>query len=313
MRRYVRKRKQELGLARRETYVPQSYDWGAEAQVDWYEAWADLDGERRKVNVFAMRSMASGVAFHCAFERATQQSFLETHERAFDYFGGVFRRLRYDNLTSAVKKILRGFRREESARFIAFRSHWRYHNDFCTPAETHKGWSAGRSRLFPAQSSVPVPKARDLAELNEQLLKACRADEARCIHGREQTVGAAMLTEREHLQPLTEQDFRLPKSASRLWTGSIARGSGPPVIRFRRRAARTWRQRYTPVSSSSGRKERGSHGTSVVTASASRFLIWNITSMCWSESRERWLDRNRSSNGGAPGAGPGVSTCSGRN
>ena len=73
------------------------------------------------MNVFAMRSMASGAAFHCAFERSTQQSFLEAHERAFDYFGGVFRRLRYDNLTSAVKKILRGFRREESARFIAFR------------------------------------------------------------------------------------------------------------------------------------------------------------------------------------------------
>ena len=98
VRRYVRQRKEQLGLARRETYVPQSYEWGVEAQVDWYEAWADLDGERRKVNVFAMRSMASGGAFHWAFERATQQAFLEGHERAFEYFGGVFRRLRYDNL-----------------------------------------------------------------------------------------------------------------------------------------------------------------------------------------------------------------------
>lgn len=48
----------------------------AAAHPIWYEAWADLDGERRKVNVFAMRSMASGAAFHYAFERATQQSFL---------------------------------------------------------------------------------------------------------------------------------------------------------------------------------------------------------------------------------------------
>jgi hypothetical protein len=38
------------------------------------------------------------------------------------YLGGTFRRLRYDNLGSAVKKILRGFQREETARFIAFRS-----------------------------------------------------------------------------------------------------------------------------------------------------------------------------------------------
>ena len=37
-----------------------------------------------------------------------QQAFLEAHEKAFAYFGGVFERLRYDNLGSAVKKILRG-------------------------------------------------------------------------------------------------------------------------------------------------------------------------------------------------------------
>jgi transposase len=39
------------------------------------------------------------------------------------YFGGVFKRLRYDNLSDAVKKVLRGRRREETNRFIALRSH----------------------------------------------------------------------------------------------------------------------------------------------------------------------------------------------
>jgi hypothetical protein len=72
VRKYVEKRKQELGLTIRETCVPQSYDWGAEAPVDWYEAWADLSGERVKLQVFSMRSMASGGAFHRAYFRATQ-------------------------------------------------------------------------------------------------------------------------------------------------------------------------------------------------------------------------------------------------
>lgn len=47
---------------------------------------------------------------------ATQQAVLEAHELAFGYFGGVFRRLRYDNLKSAGKKILRGYQREETSR-----------------------------------------------------------------------------------------------------------------------------------------------------------------------------------------------------
>jgi hypothetical protein len=37
---------------------------------------------------------------------------LEAHEYAFGYFGGVFGTLRYDNLKAAVKKILRGYRRD---------------------------------------------------------------------------------------------------------------------------------------------------------------------------------------------------------
>jgi hypothetical protein len=40
--------------------------------------------------------MASGAAFHRAYLHATQQAFLDGHQRAFHYYGGVFRRLRYD-------------------------------------------------------------------------------------------------------------------------------------------------------------------------------------------------------------------------
>jgi len=60
---YVHRRRQQLGLTAREVFVPQSYDWGVEAQVDWYEAWATLGGERIKLQVFEMRSMASGGAY----------------------------------------------------------------------------------------------------------------------------------------------------------------------------------------------------------------------------------------------------------
>ena len=39
---YVRERKIELRLVGQEVFVPQSYRWGQEAQVDWYEAYADM-------------------------------------------------------------------------------------------------------------------------------------------------------------------------------------------------------------------------------------------------------------------------------
>jgi transposase len=96
VRSYVRERKRELGWSTRATCVPQSYAPGQEGQVDWYEAWAELNGEQVKLQVFSLRSMMSGAAFHRAYQRATQQAFFEAHEHAFHYFGGVFRLLRYE-------------------------------------------------------------------------------------------------------------------------------------------------------------------------------------------------------------------------
>lgn len=97
-----------------------------------------MGGERQKLQVFAMRSMASGAVLQRAYRHATQQAFLEAHELAFQHFGGVFRRLRYDNLSSAVKRVLRASQREETARFIAFRSHWQFSAEFCTPGKGHE-------------------------------------------------------------------------------------------------------------------------------------------------------------------------------
>jgi transposase len=211
VRQYVRLRKQALGLrVAPEPCVPQQYAWGDEAQVDWYEAAADLGGERQTLQVFALRSMASGAAFHRAYPRSTQQAFLEAHELAFQHLGGVHRCLRYDNLGSAVKKILRGHRREETARFVAFRSHWGFASSFCTPGEGHeKGGVEGEVGFFRRNHFVPVPSAHDLDELNAMLLAGCRADETRTIDGRQQTVGEALAIEREHLLPLPSEGFDL--------------------------------------------------------------------------------------------------------
>ena len=205
IRRYVRQRKRELRLASQEPCVPQSYRWGQEGQVDWYEAYADIGEEREKAYVFCMRSMASGGAFHCAFPHASQQAFLEAHERAFAYFGGVFETLRYDNLTLAVKKILRGHQREETTRFMAFRSHWGFESEFCTPGEGHeKGGVEGEGGYFRRNHLVPVPQLGSWEELDAWLRECSRKDEQRIIGERTETVGAGMIREREHLRALQE-------------------------------------------------------------------------------------------------------------
>jgi transposase len=213
VRQYVRARKTELGLLGQTVCIPQSYDWGVEGQVDWYEAVVELAGERQVAQVFVVRSMASGAAYHRAYPRATQQAFLDAHQRAFHYFGGVFRRLRYDNLTSAVKKILRGHQRQETTRFIAFRSHWQFEAAFCTPAQGHeKGGVEGEVGYFRRNHLVPIPQVASWDELNERLRRACQEDEQRRIQERPLTVGQAVTIERPQLLPLPTEDLDLTEA-----------------------------------------------------------------------------------------------------
>jgi transposase len=210
VRAYVREKKLKIGLIHREIFVPQSYTLGHEGQVDWYEMFAELGGERQKVQIFCLRSMGSAGAFHRAYPHASQQAFLEGHELAFHYFGGVFHLLRYDNLKSAVQRILRGSQREETARFIAFRSHWGYQAEFCNPARgNEKGGVEGEGGFFRRNHLTPVPEARDYAHLNELLREASQQDENRVVGERSLSVGAAMALEREQLLPLAKEGFDL--------------------------------------------------------------------------------------------------------
>ncbi len=210
VRRAVREWKQQRKLERAEIYISQEYEAGREAQVDWYEAQAEVNGEPVTLQVFCLRSMYSGGAFHRAYVRATQLAFLDAHARAFEMFGGIFQLLRYDNLRAAVKQILRGKRREESTRFIAFRSHYLFEAEFCTPARgNEKGGVEQEVGRFRRRWWTPVPKFSSLDELNGYLLDCCMRDQQRRIEGRTGTVGDAFRAEQQKLKVRPTEDFEL--------------------------------------------------------------------------------------------------------
>lgn len=210
IRQYIEEIRRQIGLAKREVFVPQHYEYGAEAQVDWYEATVCLGGINQVLQFFCLRASASGAAFHRAYLRATQTAFLEAHELAFEHFGGIFGCLRYDNLKAAVKRILRGSRREETTRFIAFRSHYGYEGSFCNPYAGHeKGGVEGEVGRFRRNHLVPVPQFDSLDALNAWLLEECRRDEERIIEGRAFSVAAGLIFERAALLPKPTDRFDL--------------------------------------------------------------------------------------------------------
>src|SRR5665647_2273935 len=116
-----------------EVFIPQSHEPGAEAEVDFGEFYATIGGLKVKVWMFVMRLSHSGRAFHIAYGTQAQEAFLEGHVLAFQHFGGVPGRVRYDNLKPAVIRILKGRDRTEAERFVALRSHYGFESFFCQP------------------------------------------------------------------------------------------------------------------------------------------------------------------------------------
>jgi len=213
---YVRRRRRELGEPG-EAFVPQVHEPGIEAEVDWGEAEVVLAGQRVKVGLFLMRACYSGAAFVLAFERQSQQAFLEAHVEAFHFFGGVFETIRYDNLRSAVKQVLRGRRRTEADRFVALRSHYLFESAFTLRGREgahEKGGVEGEVGRFRRRHLVPVPTVASLAELNGRLEDACFAELERRIQGREETVGQALRREKRALRPLPREDFATAEETS---------------------------------------------------------------------------------------------------
>ncbi len=214
---YVRRRRRELGEPVDEVFVPQVHEPGIEAEVDWGEAIVELAGQRRKVYLFLMRACYSGAAFVIAFERETQQAFLEAHLEAFHFFGGSFTLIRYDNLRSAVKQVLRGRRRKEQDRFVALRSHYLYESVFTRRGREgahEKGGVEGEVGRFRRRRLVPVPKVGSLKELNDLLEDGCFAELERRIVGRSETVGEALRLERRTLRELPFEEFDPSEQAS---------------------------------------------------------------------------------------------------
>jgi hypothetical protein len=138
-----------------------------------------------------------------AFPVEREETFLQAHQIAFTYFGGVARTLAYDNLKTAVKEGWGKFAREQE-KLIAFRAHYAYETWFCNPGEGHeKGLVEGLVGYIRRNVLVPIPEVGDWNELNELLLERCRRYTAEHqIRGRDLPVREAFAIEKAALIPL---------------------------------------------------------------------------------------------------------------
>ena len=189
-------------------FLPLEYDPGQDAQVDWGEAQVIVKDKQVTVQLFVMRLCYSRRIFVMAFPNQKQEAFFLGHVQAFHYFGGIPRRISYDNLKTAVRRILNGKNRQEQDSFIEFRSHYLFDSHFCTPGQGHEKGGVEHAIGYARRNFLaPLPEVSSYDQLNLQLLAACRQDEKRRVSGQELTILETWLQEQPLLRPLPHQDY----------------------------------------------------------------------------------------------------------
>jgi transposase len=200
---------------------------GEQAQVDWaYFGKHPISNTLRSLWAFVMVLSYSRMLFVRFFLGQVQSLFLQGHQHAFDFFGGVPRVLLYDNLKSAVLE-----RVGDAIRFHP--GLWQfasYHGFEPRPVAVARGNEKGRVERairYLRTSFFPARRWTDLCDLNRQVLAFCETEAAqrRCPEDKTLTVHAAWEREKPLLLPLPQTPYPTEERAE-------VRVGKTPYVRF---------------------------------------------------------------------------------
>jgi transposase len=214
----VREKVAQLRRLSGEVFVPLVHDPGT-AQVDVGEALVNAGGELRKARFFVLALPHSDALFVQAFWRSRTEMWWEFHNRAFEYLGGVPRRISYDNDKVLVSAVTGKRARRLTQGFLQLQSHYLFEEHFCgVKRPNEKGVVEATVKFARLKFFVPVPQVRDLEELNERLAEQCRQDLQRRLRGQSANKAALLEEDRAAFLPLPVVPFdaclKVPAQAS---------------------------------------------------------------------------------------------------
>jgi transposase len=191
----------------RTAFVPLAFEWGEAYQFDWSEEGVVVGGVYYRAQVAHLSLCASRAFWLVAYPGQGHEMLFDAHTRSFAALGGVARRGIYDNMKTAVDKVLRGKERVVNARFAAMCAHYLVEPDFCNVAS---GWEKGvveknvqdaRRRIFQQSAGE---RFSSFAELNAWLATKVKALWQELPHPQHRQSSLAELLEHEqgHLMPM---------------------------------------------------------------------------------------------------------------
>jgi transposase len=209
VKRYVSRKKEEMKKYR-ESFLPLAHPPG-HAQVDFGKfKYYDGLGLDHKGYALIVSFPHSNTGWMQVFPSENQECLLTGLKSVFYRIGGVPIRLRCDNMTTAVARVLEGTERVITDGFYRFMLHHRFEADFCTPAKgNEKGNVENKVGYTRRNMLVPVPVITDFDAFNEELLRRCDEDHEREHYERGEPIRDLWEEEQGHLLTLPEYEYEV--------------------------------------------------------------------------------------------------------
>lgn len=193
----------------KEVFIEQEYFPAEDMQVDWGELYLDFEGDiREKVYIFVSTLPYSNTRFVRAYINCNTQSFSDGHMKAFEFLEGVPKRVRYDNLSSAVKKVLKGPNREEQDRMLYLKNFFGFETNYCNVAKGNEKGSVENAVGYIKNMYLSNNKVfKDMNELNEHLLNKCVRELETRHYRKDVSIKKLLDEERSDLKPIPTKKF----------------------------------------------------------------------------------------------------------
>lgn len=209
VKRYVKKKRivMRQGMA---GCLPLAHPMGY-AQLDFGEfRYSDTAGTEHKAYELVMSFPYSDKAYAQVFPSQNQECLLVGMRRIFEYIGGVPARIRFDNMSTAVSKILEGTERKLTDGFTRFMLHYHFAADFCNPASgNEKGNVENKVGYIRRNALVPIPTIKSFDEFNKYLFEWCEKDAERVHYQRGVTIQSLWEEERGKLKILPQVPYEV--------------------------------------------------------------------------------------------------------
>ena len=203
---YVAEKKKSL-YENKQSFLPLAHKPG-EAQIDFGKAEFVENGKNYYGSYLNVSFPYSNAGFLQLFKGENFECLAEGLVNIFAHINGVPHRQWYDNMSTAVKKILRGNKRDLTDSFIKLKEHYCFNAVFCNRnAGNEKGNVENKVGYLRRNFLVPRPEFKKLAEYNKQLLQRCERDLDRIHYRKERLISELFKEDLLHCNVLPHVAF----------------------------------------------------------------------------------------------------------